>query len=317
MYLELGTFADARERAESIAMEITGIDDPSAAVSAAAGLSDAEIAERSYLTSVRAALPNQVLAVGFYHTVGLKKDGTVVAAGLNDDGQCDVDAWRNVVAVDAGAYHTVGLKKDGTVVATGSNEYGQCDVGEWDGVVAVACSDYDTVALLSNGTLISTGYHTYETMSGWKDVRAIGAGSYLVVAVRQNGKMLATHSSAQDDSFSDLIAVDASTAYAVGLLTDGTVMHTFLDLSDWRNVVAVSAASTATFGLTADGTVLCHYFRASDALDFSDVTGAVAIAAGGTHTAVLCADGSVQTRGDNACGQCNTEFWSLGSYDIP
>ena len=35
------------------------------------------------------------------------------------------------MAVDAGGDHTVGLKSDGTVVATGDNEYGQCDVFGW------------------------------------------------------------------------------------------------------------------------------------------------------------------------------------------
>ncbi len=32
----------------------------------------------------------------------------------------------------AGGYHTVGLKKDGTVVAVGYNDYGQCDVAGWN-----------------------------------------------------------------------------------------------------------------------------------------------------------------------------------------
>ena len=34
------------------------------------------------------------ISAGDEHTVGLKKDGTVVAVGLNDYGQCDVDVWN-------------------------------------------------------------------------------------------------------------------------------------------------------------------------------------------------------------------------------
>jgi len=34
--------------------------------------------------------------------------------------------------VDAGWLYTVGLKDDGTVVAAGSNEYGKCNVDGWD-----------------------------------------------------------------------------------------------------------------------------------------------------------------------------------------
>ncbi|MCR8632170.1 RCC1-like domain-containing protein [Paenibacillus radicis (ex Xue et al. 2023)] len=36
--------------------------------------------------------------------------------------------------IAAGRRHTVGLKSDGTMVAVGDNEYGQCDVGGWSGI---------------------------------------------------------------------------------------------------------------------------------------------------------------------------------------
>ena len=71
------------------------------------------------------------LAAGRRHTVGCLPDGTVVAAGRSDSGQCDVHGWRDIVAVAAGATHTVGLRADGTVVATGNNSHGQLEVGSW------------------------------------------------------------------------------------------------------------------------------------------------------------------------------------------
>lgn len=33
------------------------------------------------------------VAAGYLHTVGLKSDGTVVAVGQHDEGQCDVSGW--------------------------------------------------------------------------------------------------------------------------------------------------------------------------------------------------------------------------------
>jgi alpha-tubulin suppressor-like RCC1 family protein len=60
-----------------------------------------------------------MVAAGGYHTVGLKSDGTVLAVGDNEYGQCDVGGWTGIVQVAAGRWHTVGLKSDGTVVATG------------------------------------------------------------------------------------------------------------------------------------------------------------------------------------------------------
>ena len=71
------------------------------------------------------------VAAGSYHSVGVRTDGTVVAAGRSDAGQCDVHGWRDIVAVAAGATHTVGLRADGTAVATGSNSHGQLEVGSW------------------------------------------------------------------------------------------------------------------------------------------------------------------------------------------
>lgn len=51
--------------------------------------------------------------------------------GNNEYGQCDVSAWKDIVAISANGFHTVGLKADGTVVAVGMNSDGECGVGEW------------------------------------------------------------------------------------------------------------------------------------------------------------------------------------------
>ena len=68
------------------------------------------------------------------HTIGLKSDGTVVAVGLNEDGECNVSGWENIVSVSAGGTHTVGVKSDGTVVAVGIDWFGECDVSYWKDV---------------------------------------------------------------------------------------------------------------------------------------------------------------------------------------
>ena len=36
--------------------------------------------------------------------------------------------------IAAGCAHTFGLKSDGTVIAVGDNEYGQCNVSDWRGI---------------------------------------------------------------------------------------------------------------------------------------------------------------------------------------
>ena len=94
---------------------------------------------------------------GVYNTIGLKEDGTVVAAGLNRFGQCDVEDWTDIISIATGANHTVGLKRDGTVVATGVNSHGQCNVEDWTDIVAIDASFYFTIGLKSDGTLVLAG----------------------------------------------------------------------------------------------------------------------------------------------------------------
>jgi hypothetical protein len=98
---------------------------------------------------------------GHLHTAGLKSDGTVVAAGLDNCGQCNVGNWTDIVQVAADDYHTVGLKSDGTVVAVGRNYYGECDVDDWMDIIQVSVGDEYTVGLKSDGSVIALGYSEY------------------------------------------------------------------------------------------------------------------------------------------------------------
>ena len=77
----------------------------------------------------QAALNNLVaVAAGATHSLGLRSEGTIVAWGLNEDGQCNVPVPNaDFVAVAGGGYHSLGLKSDGTIIAWGNNSYGQCE----------------------------------------------------------------------------------------------------------------------------------------------------------------------------------------------
>lgn len=62
----------------------------------------------------------QEIAVAKGTVVGLKNDGTVVAVCSDEDnGQCDVTDWKNVVAVDTNGNVTVGIDREGKVFITG------------------------------------------------------------------------------------------------------------------------------------------------------------------------------------------------------
>src|SRR5439155_1311086 len=102
------------------------------------------------------------VAAGQYHSLALRRDGTVVAwgCGLDNAGQCSVPGGLSgVTAIAAGAFHSLALKSDGTVVAWGCGiDNGQCTVPDGlSGVVAIAAHDYHSVALRSDGTVVVWG----------------------------------------------------------------------------------------------------------------------------------------------------------------
>jgi len=67
------------------------------------------------------------------HYVGLKSDGTVVAAALDDySNELNVGSWTDIIAIAAGSDYTTGLKSNGTIVIAGG-----CDIDE------DVCYDYD------------------------------------------------------------------------------------------------------------------------------------------------------------------------------
>jgi len=52
----------------------------------------------------------------------------------HNDGGASPRDWQNIVAVSAGRSHMVGLQVDGTVVMAGMNAHGKCDITEWSDI---------------------------------------------------------------------------------------------------------------------------------------------------------------------------------------
>lgn len=68
------------------------------------------------------------IAIGGAHVLFLQQRGVVFGLGANGNNQCSILFWDDIAAIDAGTLFSVALCKDGTVVATGNNDYGQCNV---------------------------------------------------------------------------------------------------------------------------------------------------------------------------------------------
>lgn len=210
----------------------------------------------------------------FRHTVGLRKDGTVVACGWKDFGQCDVSGWKDITAIDAGLFHTLGLRFDGTVVGCGSNDDHQLDVGNWKDIIAITCSDNHSVGLKSDGTVVACGTPKYGAcaVSNWQYVVKVICGSHHTVGLKIDGTVVACGANESNanslggrcdvQKWTDVKDIVCSDHFTLGLRNDGTVLFTgannngVADVLRWRDIVHIVCNELAVFGLKRDGTVV-------------------------------------------------------------
>ena len=266
-------------------------------------------------------LLNRLMAAGGSHSVALRDDGTVVAIGLNEDGQCTVGEWRGIVAVAAGYRHTVGLRGDGTVVARGYNTSSQCKVSDWNKVIAIAAGTSHTVGLRSDGTVVAVGRNSNGQckVTDWKNIVAIAAGDDFTVGLRADGTVVAVGDNefGQCDvkGWKDIVAIAAGSNHTIGLRADGTLVeigdngYSQCDVRDWTGIVAIAAGGNRTLGLRADGTVVAIGWNGDGQGNVSGWEDIVAIAASEKHTLGLRADGTIVTAGNNDKNQCTTAIW--------
>ena len=125
----------------------------------------------------------EAISGGEYHSLALKRDGTLYAWGKNNKGQLGISSndnkntprqvgnagdWK---AIAAGGEHSLALKRDGTLYAWGSNSSGQLGNGE------KAVNDADTSKDRNSPTKISIGW------------MVISAGGFYSLAVKTDNTL--------------------------------------------------------------------------------------------------------------------------------
>ncbi len=107
---------------------------------------------------------NNIKSEGITHEVEIMPNGLVAAYGNNFVGECNIYDWENIIKVSCGNFHTVGLKKDGTVLAAGANTNFECNFSDiTDKVIDISCGRYHTALLLSTGKVIVKGNLEFES----------------------------------------------------------------------------------------------------------------------------------------------------------
>lgn len=283
-------------------------------------------------------ITGDTLVAGGANTVGLKADGTVVAVGLNDSGQCNVQDWQDIVAISSNGSRTMGLKSDGTVVAVGDNTSDQAvanshNIEHWESIVAISDGPWHTLGLKSDGTVVAVGgsgmdYGQFDIES-WQNIIAISAGVFHSVGLKADGSVVAVGGNDGQSSvqgWQNIVAVFAGYNYTLGVKADGTVVavgdnsYGQCDVQGWQDIAAVSGSDVHSVGLKSDGTIVIVGFKSMSGTNLANIESwqdveswqnIVAISVGGYHTVGLKADGSIVVvcNNDGDWGQTDVDDW--------
>jgi len=213
------------------------------------------------------------ISTGNGHSLGLKSDGSVVAWGYNNYGQCDVPSPNSdFVAISARGDHSLGLKSDGSIVAWGLNNYGQCDVPSPNSdFVAISAGGWYSLGLKSDGSIVAWGANDAgqcNVPSPNSDFVAISAGGYHNLGLKSDGSIVAWgyNGIGQCDvpsPNSDFVAISAGFYHNLGLKSDGSIVawgyngHGQCDIpSPNSDFVAMSVGLYHSIGLKSDGSIV-------------------------------------------------------------
>lgn len=218
-----------------------------------------------------------LISVGNEHVVGVEDTGTVCAEGSNLNGQCNVRSWSNIISVAAGWYHTVGLKADGAVVAVcnlkteldGRYYNKQCDVEQWSDIVQIDAYGNYTVGLKRDGTVVVTGEYFVgmDSVSKWNQIVKVSAGCECITGLRSDGTVVSTNRWYIENYFndeSDIVDIAVLSKDDIYLLkSDGRVVtgdkYRQERVSTWNDIVAIAADFSVVLGLKSDGTVVIYF----------------------------------------------------------
>ena len=237
---------------------------------------------------------------------------------------------NDVIDIDCGDYHTVAIKKDGTVWVTGDNQYSQLGISSVSHVteftqisdvnenvvtnaIQVGCGHYTTMIVKKDGTLWGVGYDgvgslgmgtadtkyrlTQVTNNINKDVKKVFCGDQHTIILKTDNSVWST-------------GRNLNGQLGLGHTTDTTVFT-----KAEENVKEVACGKYFTFIIKNDGTVWScgrtdynqtGHDTQMTVFSKNDIKDAKKVACGDYHTMIVKKDGTLWAIGDNYNGQLGT-----------
>ena len=210
-------------------------------------------------------------AMGNGFEIVSRMDGTAMARGNNEHGQCDVESWTDIVSVYAGDGYTLGLRADGTIASAG-RIYSDCrDIYNWTDIVSLCVWGSAAVGVKADGTAVSVGFPggIAQQISTWTDLKKVDLyydSTYsLVAGLKNDGTVVyfCNHPNGFDaGAFSDVRDISVSNNMLIALHENGTISGAGLYYqlvqeytADWKNVESIETADNLLVGICSDGTI--------------------------------------------------------------
>lgn len=212
------------------------------------------------------------VAAGWYHSLALRNDGSVVSWGAISNVP---DEATNVMSIAAGASNNLALRADGSVLCWGDNAWGQTNVPVFPtNVVSIAAGDFHFLALMADSTVRAWGKNVYgeaSIPSGLTNVIAVSAGGEHCVALIDDGSLVSWGGGPYPLSVAanvnnpywygqtwGLVSVCAASTYNLYLYSTGLIVQKGVfsgsPIYD-TNVVAITAGTNACLALRRSGTL--------------------------------------------------------------
>ena len=252
------------------------------------------------------------IATGYEHTVALKSDGTVT----NENGECNVSEWKDIISIYASEDRTIGLKSDGSVCVAGTlftNE----SLSTLSNTTSMDVAFGVIVGIKEDGQAVAVGTSSVGAtkVSDWNNIVAISTSGSHTVGVKTDGTVVATGNNqfgqCNVNDWTDIVDVATSDKQTVGLKSDGTIITTLTnDQGDiieinWTDIVSVDIAADDIFGVKTDGTVVT-----TGGWDVSGWTDIVDISCSNSHIVGLKSDGTLVAVGSELYGMCDVDSWN-------
>lgn len=290
--------------------------------------------KRSAQTQALVALPARpTLAVGDYHSVQLKPDGSVWAWGDNSQGQLgyaegggrtepgSVHGLSNIISVAAAGLHNLALDGNGRVWTWGDNVSGQLGDG-----TTFASAKPNIVPNLNDVVFIDCGGFEYDFSLALKSDGTVWAWGANHLGQLGDGSTSNRMTPVQVKSLTDVVSISAGDAGCLALKSDGTVWAwgwtdhepmdqkkhlTPIQVTGLREIRSISSGSHS-LALKADGTLWAWGENYNGQIGDGTKTG--------RQTPVKVLDSVIAVdagRGSNLAIQKNGSLWAWGStfYD--